>query len=137
MSLNAHLLNNHLHPLHEKAKRRWNSRTDPLWWNILVSTKIGGTHRVVRGWLLKRARVAFRNALKNKGYTENGTRLVKDFENSTEGDLIGTAQIFVLPPMLHTSWKDLCKETELVVAAIEKRQRQRQGGVRSLRETRL
>lgn len=133
-ALNARFLNFHHHPLHEQSKRRWNSRTDPFWWNILVSTRIGGKKKVVRGWLTSRAKVAFRNALKNKGYAENGARLQKDSEKSVNGDLVGTAQIFVLPPLLHTSWQDLCEQTDLMVDAIERGQRQ--GRVQNRRERR-
>jgi hypothetical protein len=135
MALNARYLNIPHHPLHEQTKRRWYSRTDPFWWNILVSTKIGGKQKVVRGWLTSRARVAFKNALKNKGYAENGARLVKDSGRLGNGDLVGTAQIFVLPPLLHTGWKDLCNQTELMVAAIEKSQRQ--GNIQNRKERRL
>lgn len=135
MALNSRILGTSYHPLHDQMKRRWESRTDPLWWNSLVSTKAGGNKKVVRGWLNNRARVAFTNALKSKGYAKNGARLVRDSGEGAKGDLIGSAQLLVLPQLLHTSWEDLCKQTDLIVAAIE--EKQRQNGVQNRRERRL
>jgi hypothetical protein len=135
MALNSRILSTPSHPLHEQAKRRWESRTDPLWWNCLVSTKAGGNKKVVRGWLNNRAKAAFTNALKSKGYARNGARLVKDSGEDAKGDLVGSAQFLVLPRLLHTSWKGLCKQTDLIVAAIE--EKQRQGDVPNRRERRL
>jgi hypothetical protein len=135
MALNSRILGTPYHPLHEQTKRRWDSRTDPLWWNCLISTKVGGNKKVVRGWLNSRAKVAFTNSLKSKGYAKNGARLAKDSEEDVKGDLVGSAQFLVLPQLLHTSWKDLCKQTDLIVAAIE--EKQRQDGAQNRRERRL
>jgi len=135
MALNSRILGTPYHPLHDQTKRRWDSRTDPFWWNCLTSTKVGGNKKVVRGWLNNRARVAFTNALKSKGYAKNGARLVKDSGEDAKEDLVGSAQFLVLPQLLHTGWKDLCKQTELIVAAIE--EMQKQGGVQNWRERRL
>jgi len=134
MALNCRILGTPYHPLHEQIKRRWDTRTDPFWWNCLVSTKIGGKKKVVRGWLSNRARAAFKNALKNKGYAENGARLVKHSGEIAKGDLVGSAHLFVLPQLLHTSWKDLCDQTDLIVAAIE--EKQGQGYIQNRKEKR-
>ena len=42
-------LSNPGHPMHEVTKRKWEARTDPLWWNCLSSKqaslrKIGRAH---------------------------------------------------------------------------------------------
>lgn len=101
----------------------------------MVSTKIGGKKKVVRGWLSNRAKAAFKNALKSKGYAENGTRLAKDSGESAKGDLVGSVQFFAMPPLLHTSWEELCNQTDLIVAAIEARQKQ--GSIQNRKERRL
>lgn len=101
----------------------------------MVSTKVGGNKKVVRGWLNNRAKAAFTIALKSKGYARNGARLVKDSREDANGDLVGSAQFLVLPQLLRTSWNDLCKQTDLIVAAIE--EKQRQGSVQNRGEKRL
>jgi hypothetical protein len=96
----------------------------------LTSTKAGGNKRIVRAWLSNRARVAITNALKSKGYAKNGARLLKESGNSTKGALVGSLHFLVLPSMLHTSWEDLSNQAELIVAAIEERQKQEKPQVR-------
>jgi hypothetical protein len=125
-SMNAYILDAPLHPKYEQSKRRWESRTDPLWWTCLTSRKSGGNKSAVRNWLSNRARVAITIALKSKGYAKNGARLLKESGNSAKGDLIGSLHFLVLPAMLHTSWEDVCKQAELIVATIEEKSKRRQ-----------
>jgi hypothetical protein len=121
-ALSAQVLDVRHHPKHEQIKRRWESRSDPLWWNCLTTTKAGGNKKIVRAWLNNRAKVAITNALKSKGYAKNGARLLKEAGNSARGDLVGSLHVLVLPHMLHTSWEDLSKQAEIIVAAVEERQ---------------
>jgi hypothetical protein len=115
------------HPKHEQSKRRWQTRTDPLWWNCLVSTKVGGSRKIVRGWLNNRARVAITEALKRKGYARNGARLVEESQNRMVGDLVGSAHFLVNPQMLHTSWPSLQEQADRIVTAIENEQKKLAG----------
>ena len=111
------------HPRHELSKRRWQTRTDPLWWNCLVSTKAGGNKKVVRGWLNNRARVAITEALKRKGYAKNGSRLVKGSGDSMARDLIGSVHFLLNHQMLHTSWPSLQEQADRIITAIENEQK--------------
>jgi hypothetical protein len=114
------------HPLYTQVKRRYMNRTDPLWWSCVVSNRVGGNKKVIRGWLANRARAAFKKALKKEGYAENGARLVKNSEESAKGDLFGSIQITIQSQLLHISWTDLCNQADLIVAAIEGKQGQSQ-----------
>lgn len=112
------------HPQHERIKRRWETRTDCFWWNCLVSTKVGGSKKVVRGWLNNRARAAITEALRKKGYGKGGARLpdASAAGDSSKGDLVGSAHFMVKPELLHTSWEDLCKQADLIIADLEEKQ---------------
>jgi hypothetical protein len=116
-------------PDHEKSKRRWAMRTDPLWWNCLASINEGGKKKVVRGWMMNRARVAFKDALQRKGYAPDGSRLANGSEDPAKGDLIGTIHFLVNASMLRTSFQKLQEQADLIVDAIEKRQRNKDGSL--------
>ena len=89
----------------------------------MVSTKVGGNRKIVRGWLSNRARVAITEALKRKGYARNGQRLAEETQDPVLGDLIGSAHFLVNTQMLHTSWPRLQEQADRIVASIENEQK--------------
>jgi hypothetical protein len=121
-SMNATRALESSHPQYEQAKRRWETRTDPFWWNCLISSKAGGNKRVVRNWLARRGRVTITEALKRKGYAKNGARLAKESKVSNAKDLVGSANLLVGKQMLHTSFKDLQHQADLIIEEVVRRQ---------------
>jgi hypothetical protein len=105
------------HPLHKNILRKYERRTDSLWWSFLTSVKISGTKKVVRTWLTRRMRTAFTSALKEKGY-DNGGRLLE--KKPGMQDLRGTASFVLAEPAIRTSVEDLKKQSLLVIDAIER-----------------
>jgi hypothetical protein len=108
-------------PLREAYKRRWEVRSDPLWWSSLVSLK---THskRCVRVWLSRRVRVSLKNALVRHGFNSDGTPLAPGGTT-----LSGSLDLLVLPSCLTTSWKDLEIQTDTLIdqVLLEKRKIER------------
>lgn len=102
------------HPLRELALTKWAERKDPLWWNVLSKTEV--SPRVVRGWAINRTRVAFKNALKRKGYDENGYRL-NDPSGSKrpEKDLVGSVQFMINQGAVKASWEEMNAEADMIL----------------------
>lgn len=112
------------HPRYILANRRWNQRTEPLWWNCLVANSEGGNKKVVRGWLIRRSRVAITDALKRKGYAHDGSRLSGSPADSEIGNLVGSAHIFGTSKLLRASGKEVSRQADLVVEGIEQKQKE-------------
>lgn len=108
------------HPRYLLRMRSYYTRTDPLWWNCIVTNKVGGK-KAVRSWLNNRARVAITGALQKKGYAKDGSRLKTDDSASMPiGDLVGSAQFQCRETLLHTSWKDVCQQADVAIASLER-----------------
>ena len=70
------ILEDKTHPLYLPIIARWNARPKVgLWWNATGNT-MAGKKTVVRRWCARRLRNAFREALEEKGFGEDGQRLV-------------------------------------------------------------
>ncbi|KFY84074.1 hypothetical protein V500_09629 [Pseudogymnoascus sp. VKM F-4518 (FW-2643)] len=109
------------HPRYEIMKRKWESRTDPLWWNCLSSKQIS-MKRVVRSWVNSRARVAFVNALKRKGYDTNGYRIDGNGDEVPKPNLVGSLHLTTRAELVRAEWPDVEDQADKIVAAIERLQ---------------
>ncbi|OBT68376.1 hypothetical protein VE03_02932 [Pseudogymnoascus sp. 23342-1-I1] len=112
------------HPRHEIMSRKWESRTDPLWWNCLTSKQVG-MKRVVRSWLNGRARMAFVNALKRKGYDTNGYRIDGNGDEPPKPNLVGSLQLTTRAELIRAKWPDVEGQADRIVAEIERLQTQK------------
>jgi len=113
-------------PHYDKLSRRWAERDEPLWWYCLTTIRVGGPKRVVRSWLNNRVKVAFKQALEERGYSKNGSRLhelggIQRPSGEPSGDLVGSVQFIVQSRLLRTPWPDLKKQASLIVMELEKR----------------
>lgn len=109
------------HPRHEITKRIWEARTDPLWWNCLTSKQVS-FKSVVRSWLTNRARVAFRNALKRKGYDTNGYRIDGKGDEDPKPNLVGSVHFLTRPELIRAKWPEVEEQADLIVAEVERLQ---------------
>jgi hypothetical protein len=98
--------------LHPKFEKRWQTRQEPLWWNVTARRDFEHK-RSVRSWVSRRVRVAFVESLRKRGYAQDGSRI-----NGAGEPLVGTAQFFPERPILNTKFKDLVLQTDSVVTAI-------------------
>jgi hypothetical protein len=110
------------HPIQEQRKRQWQSRTDSLWWNCLTTIQSGGIKKVVRGWMANRSRAAISQALERKGYAITGERLLGSVQDSGSRKLKGSAHFLPTTQMLRTSWSDLERQADLIIAELERQQ---------------
>ncbi|PSS22080.1 hypothetical protein M430DRAFT_34087 [Amorphotheca resinae ATCC 22711] len=109
-------LEKNTHPLYEFTKRRWNTRSEPLWVSV-IAKKHTGIHnsRCVRSWLSRRLRIAVNLSLKKNGYAPDGTRL----EGPESGNhLWGTAQFLAEQPMIKMSQEQVQEQTDKAVLEI-------------------
>lgn len=88
------------HPLRPKIQHMYDNR-DPgtLWWRVSLH-QLGQHKRVVRSWGARRARVAFRETLKQHGFDEAGKRLEPGTTrygcmDSPSGGLKGSLEVVV------------------------------------------
>lgn len=107
------------HPRYEIMNRKWESRTDPLWWNCLTAKQISAK-RVVRSWLNKRARVAFLNALKRKGYDTNGYRIDGNGDEDPIPNLVGSLHLTTRAELLRAKWPDVENQADKIVVELER-----------------
>lgn len=106
-------------PLWPRHNRRWQTRTDPLWWSALARKDFEG-HRVVRSWAARRIRASFTESLRKKGYATNGMPLPG---SQQEIPLYGSLQLFTLKGSTpQVTIEQLAQETDKVVEEIIKRQ---------------
>lgn len=109
------------HPRHEVMKRKWESRTDPLWWNCLSSKQVS-VRSVVRSWVSIRARLAIVNALKRKGYDTNGYRIDGNGDEAPKPNLVGSLHLSTRPELLRAKWPDVEDQADKIIAEIERLQ---------------
>ncbi|PMD27786.1 hypothetical protein NA56DRAFT_147407 [Hyaloscypha hepaticicola] len=100
------------HALSLMYARRWQTRTEPFWWNVIARKDIEN-HRTVRSWAARRLRHAFTESLKKMGYGPDGNRI--DGEGQP---LIGTAQLLPHQTILKRKYVDLVWQTDMAVKAI-------------------
>lgn len=102
-------------PLYPKLTQIYAQR-DPntLWWRVSVG-QLHDFKRVVRSWSARRARIAFKEALKKQGFDEAGRRI-----DSTDqrGPLAGSFEIHLRRPSLEQSFQEIQKDSESLLIDI-------------------
>lgn len=114
-------LTNPAHPRHEITKRKWEARTDPLWWNCLTSKQVSA-RSVVRSWVNIRARLAIVNALKRKGYDTNGYRIDGNCDEAPKPNLVGSLHFITRPEILRAKWPEMEEQADKIIAEVERLQ---------------
>lgn len=92
--------------------RRWNTRTDSLWWSA-ISFLSTAKNRTVRSHAARRVRVAWVESLRKRGYAPDGS-VLPGFHN--QKPLKGTVQLSPKPAMLTTSSQEVASETDRALA---------------------
>ncbi|OQE17889.1 hypothetical protein PENSTE_c019G01816 [Penicillium steckii] len=88
------------HPLRPKISHMWDIRSkDELWWRVNIDLQLSRYKRVIRSWAARRARLAFTQALAHHGLDTTGHPL-PSASNTPPDPLLGSMEIFVLPPSL-------------------------------------
>ncbi|KAJ5263268.1 hypothetical protein N7478_010873 [Penicillium angulare] len=108
------------HPIRPKIAYMYENRErNTLWWRVSTS-KIGDFKRVVRSWCARRARIAFREALKNQGYDELGIPL-PDSPKAQTRRLTGSLEILFHPKCVNQSSETLQRDTDRCLEEILQR----------------
>lgn len=94
---------------------------EPLWWHVLSTKAIGV--RVIRAWHVNRLRVAFKDALKRKGFDQVGRKISGPGATNSESDLWGTIHFMILEDIKTTSWTVLNTQADKVVEFLEQKSR--------------
>lgn len=110
----AYQLQTPMHPLRERAQRRWDTRTDPLWWSAIAHKNVG-MKRTPRSWAARRVRLAFTNALRRQGYARDGSPIE---ESGHQSPLRGTLQLAADPGALKATTEQIETEADMVVQSI-------------------
>jgi len=99
-------------------EKRWQTRTDPLWWSA-TSSKDFAMKSTVRSWACRRVRTALVNSLKKKGWDRNGRPIAG---SGQDAPLYGTLQLSPAFGSIGIGVKELSKETDMIVSEIVKKQ---------------
>lgn len=98
-----------------KFSKRWNERTDSLWWTV-TSYKSFADKRVVRTYASRKLRLAFIESLRKKGIAPDGSRLPECDQKLAP--VFGTASLHPKIDILTTRMTDLVRDTDNVVRQI-------------------
>lgn len=110
-----------INPIRFKIKHLYDNRDrNILWWK--VSTQHLTQHkRVIRSWCARRVRLAFRCALKERGFDAEGRRRGPNIDESagiSKGEnvnLVGSVDIFIRPRCVHEDYPTLQAEMNTLV----------------------
>ena len=106
-------LEDQTHTLHLPIVARYDSRPRiGLWWGVTSNT-MTGVKVVVRRWSSRRLRHAIREALKERGFDEDGKSLVG-------GDLTGTLEVDTREGIVKARFEDVKREAGLAIDYVEK-----------------
>lgn len=96
-----------VHPLRPKIAHMYEHR-DPntLWWRVSVS-QLTPFKRVVRSWCARRARAAFKQALKQQGLDRSGRPLSS---NPSKQALTGSLDVIVRPASISQSFETVQRD---------------------------
>jgi len=105
------VLENELNPLYKHVLKRWETRTDPLWYSFLC-LKDAGEKKVVKVHLQRRVKAAFLKSLDKYGFARDGTWMKRPDNTPSVNpypgkDLYGTAQFLINAKCLKTKFVDL------------------------------
>jgi len=109
-----------MHPLYQLFQRRWETRTESLWWSA-IAHKTLENKRVVRSWAARRLRLAFVGALKKNGFDVTGRPIESSKTNIPS--LFGTLQLTPNAGIMKASREQLEGEAHILIQYIIKQQR--------------
>lgn len=126
-----HVANRYLgsptHPINPKIAHMYAHREENnLWWTVSVQPLMS-YRRVVRSWCARRTRVAFKQALRERGFNWEGRRLLGKMATPTMtpselgipgDDLTGTVELIVHPPCVKEKFPVIQKEMSFIVDAL-------------------
>lgn len=122
----SRVLETPLHPLVPVVLKRYAMREEiPLWWSCVTKREFGHKDRVVRSWLARRTRDAFKESMRKSGYDTDGRPLPG---SGNKADLFGTAYFSVQRQATTTSFVDLVKQTDIAVSYIQRFQSRADNG---------
>ncbi|KAL5366005.1 hypothetical protein BJX96DRAFT_160138 [Aspergillus floccosus] len=122
----ARYLGSHIHPIRPKIHHLYANRDrDTLWWRVSIK-QIQSYKRVVRSWSARRAKIAFRQALKERGFDAEGRRLQLEPGNDTpqnapegkEDNLTGSLEIIVHPQSILESYSTVQSDMHSLVNSL-------------------
>ena len=114
-------LNKEHNPYREITLKRYLERKDPFWWNVMGKAEL--SPRVVRGWAIRRTRVAFTSALERRGYDKDGNMMKRALPvtgQKPEKDLFGTMLFMVSKDTVTASFEELNHELDIILDAVLK-----------------
>ncbi|KAL4904677.1 hypothetical protein BDW74DRAFT_154367 [Aspergillus multicolor] len=121
-------------PITPKIEHMCNVRDrNTLWWRVTIVDMVS-YKSVVRSWAARRARAAFKEELKARGFDSEGRRLASETSGSAatslgfSGNMTGTLNMDIQPAILTTTFPALLKEMKFTVDALIREQQQMQTG---------
>ncbi|PWY90478.1 hypothetical protein BO94DRAFT_26255 [Aspergillus sclerotioniger CBS 115572] len=124
-----------VHPLRPKIAHMYATRDkDTLWWMVnpsyLMSSKM---KRLVRSWCSRRARTAFRQALKEHGFDTDGRRIRDEPLDSRDRgkDLKGNVELLLHAEIMRMRFEDIRKEMSAGVGALVDRMEKKNAPLKS------
>lgn len=106
-----------VHPLYPKIAHLYGHR-DPntLWWRV-SHAQLSSLKRVVRSWCTRRARIAFKQALKQQGFDRLGIP-IGGSECAHKERLTGTLEIVIRPPCVRESFEAIQQDSHHLLESI-------------------
>jgi hypothetical protein len=141
-----HVVADPSHPLHESQKRRQEARKkEGLWWYATTGVDLNKSS-CVRSWARRRLRFALLDALKQRGFDQNGKfvnlEAIKDrmdlmhvLRQGKTLDLMGSLRAHVQPPLISAKYTQVCAEMGHVIESMLQVIKNEAGGSSSLRKT--
>lgn len=125
-SVGARFLGNRVHPIRPKIVHLYATRNQNTLWYRVLPGQPSMWKSVVRSWSTRRARAAFRESLRERGFDNQGKRIVGDFisENQSTHDegqgqaqmenygLKGSLDIVVLPESMKADYGTLKEDVD-------------------------
>ncbi|CBF78185.1 predicted protein [Aspergillus nidulans FGSC A4] len=107
-----------------------NRDRNTLWWRVSVSALVS-YKRVVRSWVARRARAAFKQELKERGFDAEGRRLDSSTPRSAaahgfSGNMTGTLNIDLEPAMISATFPMIREEMKFTMNALIQEQQRKQ-----------
>ncbi|KAL4977882.1 hypothetical protein BDW66DRAFT_131226 [Aspergillus desertorum] len=106
-----------------------NRDRNTLWWRVSVSALVS-YKRVVRSWVARRARAAFQQELKERGFDAEGRRLNSGTPRSAahgfSGNMTGTLNIDLEPAIMSATFPMIREEMKSTLNALIQEQQRKQ-----------
>ncbi|KAJ5825277.1 hypothetical protein N7474_002415 [Penicillium riverlandense] len=110
-------LSSPFHPIRPKIAHMYAHRDrNTLWWQVSI-VQLLEYKGVVRSWSRRRARTAFRNALRKQGFDPDGKRTAEGLLRY-ERDLTGSLDIHPRPQSVLSSFEDVQRDADSLVERI-------------------